>query len=87
MMADVARIVISELCYINDLLNILRRYTMPRTNEQQTKHDPKTQGYYYLHYDRALWRRFKACCAKQDMTMRSVIMALIESWVEEMMKK
>ena len=58
-----------------------------RTDEKQTLHNPKTQGYYYLHYERSLWRRFKACCAKQDMTMREVILALIEGWVEEMTKK
>ena len=54
---------------------------------KQTKHNPITHGYYYLHYERSMWRRFKSACARRGLTMREVIMSLIEGWVNTVNKR
>lgn len=57
------------------------------TKKNQTKHNPVTQGYYYLHYERSMWRRFKSTCARQGLTMKEVIMSLIDGWVNTVNKR
>ena len=49
----------------------------------KTKHyNPVTHIYYYLKIDRFLWTTFKACCAKRDRSMRSIIEDLIRAWIK-----